>query len=185
MSEQFDRYDRIAREFTARVDAVPADRWNSPAPCDGWVARDVVRHLVEWVPSIAFQGDEVPTLSAPSVDEDPVGAWHALDDALRHVLSDPELAVTPIQAGPMPAQPRQDLINQIVTNDVFMHTWDLARATGLDETLLADEVDEMLDGMLPMDEMLRSSGHYGPRVAVPDEADEQTKLLAFIGRSVG
>jgi hypothetical protein len=36
--------------------------------------------------------------------------------------------------------------------------------------------------MEPMDEMLRQSGHFGPRVAVPDDADEQTKLIAFIGR---
>jgi hypothetical protein len=36
--------------------------------------------------------------------------------------------------------------------------------------------------MLPIDAVLRASGHYGPRVAVPDDADWQTKLLAFIGR---
>jgi hypothetical protein len=29
---------------------------------------------------------------------------------------------------------------------------------------------------------MRQSGHYGPRVEVPDDADEQTKLLAFMGR---
>ena len=40
----------------------------------------------------------------------------------------------------------------------------------------------MYEGMEPMDEMLRSSGHYGPRVEVPDDADEQTKLIAFTGR---
>jgi hypothetical protein len=36
--------------------------------------------------------------------------------------------------------------------------------------------------MEPMDEVLRASGHYGPRVRVPEDADEQTRLLAFIGR---
>jgi hypothetical protein len=33
-----------------------------------------------------------------------------------------------------------------------------------------------------VDEAMRSSGHYGPRVAVPDDADAQTRLLAFMGR---
>ncbi len=33
-----------------------------------------------------------------------------------------------------------------------------------------------------MDEGLRQSGQHGPRVGVPDDADVQTKLLAFIGR---
>jgi uncharacterized protein (TIGR03086 family) len=66
--------------------------------------------------------------------------------------------------------------------DVLLHTWDLARATGQDETLDPDEVAMMYEGMLPMDEHLRASGHYGPRVAVPDDADVQTKLIAFVGR---
>lgn len=60
---------------------------------------------------------------------------------------------------------------------------DLARATGQDETLDPEEVHRQLEAVLPYDEALRSSGHYGPRVEVPDDADEQTKLLAFIGRT--
>jgi hypothetical protein len=40
----------------------------------------------------------------------------------------------------------------------------------------------MLAGMQPMDEdALRQSGHYGAKVEVPDDADDQTKLLAFTG----
>jgi hypothetical protein len=31
-------------------------------------------------------------------------------------------------------------------------------------------------------EVLRKSGQYGPRVEVPESADVQTRLLAFIGR---
>lgn len=62
-------------------------------------------------------------------------------------------------------------------------TWDLARATGQDETLDPHKCAEMLEGMLPMEDALRQSGHYGPRVHVPDDADIQTKLLAFIGRT--
>ena len=34
----------------------------------------------------------------------------------------------------------------------------------------------------PMDQILRSSGQYGPRVPVKDNADAQTQLVAFIGR---
>ena len=73
--------------------------------------------------------------------------------------------------------------DMIYTSDVFLHRWDLARATGQDETLDSEKCAAMLEGMLPMDEALRQSGHYGPRVHVPDDADVQTKLLAFIGRT--
>ena len=66
--------------------------------------------------------------------------------------------------------------------DVLIHTWDLARATGQDETLDPDEVSGALQGMLPFDAVLRASGHYGPKVEVPARADDQTKLIAFTGR---
>ena len=36
--------------------------------------------------------------------------------------------------------------------------------------------------MTPIEELLRSSGQYGRAVPVPDDADVQTRLLAFIGR---
>ncbi|MEO3781211.1 hypothetical protein ABGB16_31345 [Micromonospora sp. B11E3] len=65
---------------------------------------------------------------------------------------------------------------------MFLHTWDLARATGQDERLDRDRCAQLLEGMLPLDDVLRQSGHYGPRVAVPEDADAQTRLLAFIGR---
>jgi hypothetical protein len=64
-----------------------------------------------------------------------------------------------------------------------MHTWDLARATGQDDHLDEAKCAQLLDGMLPMDEMLRGSGQYGPRVDVPADADVQTRLMAFIGRT--
>ena len=59
-------------------------------------------------------------------------------------------------------------------------------AAGLDETLDADEVARNVagvEGMPPeVDRSIRDSGHYGPRVEVPADADAQTRLLAFMGR---
>ena len=63
-----------------------------------------------------------------------------------------------------------------------MHTWDLARATGQDDTLDPQRCADYLAGMEPMDEMLRASGQYGPKVEVPANAEAQTRLMAFIGR---
>ena len=64
-----------------------------------------------------------------------------------------------------------------------MHTWDLARATGQDETLDAAKCAVLLAGMEPIDEVLRQSGQYGPKVEVPADSDVQTRMLAFIGRN--
>ena len=73
-------------------------------------------------------------------------------------------------------------VDTFCTPDVLVHTWDLSRATGQDERLDPDEVHALFVAMEPMDEMLRESGQFGPRVDVPDDADEQTKLIAFSGR---
>ena len=35
---------------------------------------------------------------------------------------------------------------------------------------------------LPNDEAMRQGDSFGPRIDVPDDADEQTKLIAFTGR---
>ena len=45
-----ERFRRVAGRFTDRAHEVPPDAWDNPAPCDGWTARDIVDHLVTWVP---------------------------------------------------------------------------------------------------------------------------------------
>lgn len=177
------RHRRFAAEFTRTVEGVAPDGWDAPSPVEGWVARDVVRHLVEWLPAFlrSAVGIELPT--GPSVDDDPVGAWRSHTDAVQALLEDPSIAD---QEHDLPHIGRMGVgraIDTIYTPDVFLHRWDLARATGQDERLDEATCAEMLAGMLPLEEVLRASGQYGPRVEVPEDADVQTKLLAFIGRT--
>jgi uncharacterized protein (TIGR03086 family) len=176
-----ERYRKVSGAFTRRVEQVPPDAWDNPAPCEGWVARDVIRHLVEWMPGLFFRSAGIDPPAIPSVDDDPVGAWLALDRALQAALDDPAVAATEFdsQAGRHTVEAAIDMFG---TSDIVVHTWDLARATGLDETLDPDEVRRLLQGMEPMDAVLRQSGHFGPRVEVPPDADEQTRLIAFTGR---
>ncbi len=176
-----DRYRRVAGQFMERVRAVPAGAWDNPTPCEGWVARDVVRHLTEWLPAFFFGTWGIERPDGPSVDDDPVGAWQVVDDAIRAALDDSEIAGTTHDT-PMGPSTFAQTIDTICTGDILVHTWDLARATGLDETLDAVEVHRMLQGIEPMDEALRQSGHYGPRVEVSADADEQSQLIAFMGR---
>ncbi|UMG92693.1 TfoX/Sxy family protein [Nocardioides sp. TF02-7] len=75
----------------------------------------------------------------------------------------------PARAGD--AAPRA--VSQFYTADVFMHTWDLARATGQDERLDEDRCRELYEAMVDMEEVLRGSGQYGPAVPVPADAGWQ------------
>lgn len=176
MSETPDRYRRVAQQFTDRVTAVPDDAWENPAPCEGWVARDVVRHIVD--NTSFFLGISV---EGPSVDEDPVGAWTAVRDATQAALDDPEVAQRTLDT-PMGSMTVEQLVGRIGVADLLVHTWDLARATGLDETLDIEEVRRTYSMMEPNEERLRAGGAFGPRVEAPDDADEQARLIAFTGR---
>jgi uncharacterized protein (TIGR03086 family) len=172
----------VAGAFTDRVRQVRADAWDRPAPVEGWLARDVVRHLVEWFPAFLKDGAGVDLPSGPSVDDDPAAAWTVHCDGVQALLDDPATAGKVLVNPHLGEVALDEAVDRFYTSDVFMHTWDLARATGLDETLDPARCAVLLEGMLPMDEMLRASGQYGPRIEVADDADGQTRLLAFIGR---
>jgi uncharacterized protein (TIGR03086 family) len=172
----------VAGGFAERVDGAAQDSWDDPSPVEGWAARDVVRHLVEWFPPFLAHGSGVQVKVWTSVDDDPVAAWHELQTGVQAVLDDPATASKVLSDRHIGEVPVDVAISQFFTGDVFLHTWDLARATGQDETLDPERCAVMLAGMEPMDELLRASGQYGPKVDVPENSDVQTKLLAFIGR---
>jgi uncharacterized protein (TIGR03086 family) len=175
---------QVAAGFTDRVRGVAPDGWDAPAPVDGWSARDVVRHLIEWSASFLHGGTGVRLASGPSVDDDPVGAWAAHRDAVQELLEDTGTPARVLSNPHVGEVPLDTAVDRFYTPDVFLHTWDLARATGQDERLDPERCRALYEGMLPMDEVLRASGQYGPRVPVPEDADIQTKLLGFIGRRV-
>jgi uncharacterized protein (TIGR03086 family) len=176
-----ERYGRVAGRFDDRVHEVPPDRWDSPAPCEGWVARDVVAHLCQWVPAVIGRSG-IEFTPGPAADADPVNAWEALHQSLAAALAEDDIAQLEFDAGPPGRLTVERAIDMLVTGDLLVHTWDLARATGLDEQIDQQLAAEQLAGMEPIDELLRSSGHYGPRVDVDPAAPVQDRLLAFTGR---
>jgi hypothetical protein len=65
---------------------------------------------------------------------------------------------------------------------VLMHTWDLARAVGADDRLDPGWCAVFFD-QLPADpNALTASGMFVAPVAVDDQADTESKLLARLGR---
>lgn len=183
MSGAAEEHRAVAGVFTARVRGVTPGAWDDPAPCEGWVARDVVRHLVEWLPPFLRSGAAVDLPTGPSVDDDPVAAWLVHSDGVQALLDDPATGDRVLSNPHVGELPLDLAIDRFYTSDVFLHTWDLARATGQDERLDPRRCAQLLEGMLPLDDVLRRSGQYGARVEVPEDADVQTRLLAFIGRT--
>ena len=176
-----ERHRQVAGDFTARVRGT--GDWDVPSPVAGWAARDVVRHLTEWFPGFLRDGAGVELPTGPAVDQDPVTAWRIHSDGVQAVLDDPATDGRELSNPHIGTLPLATAIDRFYVADVFLHTWDLARATGQDDRLDPEFCAEMFDGMQPLDEILRSSGQYGPRVEVPADADAQTRLLGFIGRN--
>jgi len=141
------------------------------SPCDGWTVADVVSHVTD-----------IHTVMAKRLGESPAGdGWPAARDAALRGLSRPG-ALDEVIDVPNGGEMTAGRFVNVVTTDVLVHTWDVARAGGIDVELDAELVERAHTAALPMDSMIRSTGMFGPRVDVDDAADPQSKMLAFFGR---
>lgn len=180
MSEVIERYRGLAEQFGARVEATPDDKWSAPAPCDEWTARDVVAHIVGAQRRVTAgitgaSAEEVPA------DADPKQLWRDANAALADALKQPGVLEKSVPS-PMGDMTLELVMGRLMAADILIHTWDLARAVGGDERLDEDAVAHTLDGLRPMDAMLRRPGAFGPKIEPPENADLQTELLCFVGR---
>jgi uncharacterized protein (TIGR03086 family) len=175
-----DRYTSLADQFGARIEAAPDGAWSNPSPCAGWTAKDIIAHVVGGQENVirAITGEGV----AADVEANPKEAWRASYSAMTAALRRPGAleTMTPSPVGDMTVA---ELVGRFLSNDVLVHTWDLARTVGGDETLDAAAVTEAFTGLKPLDEMLRQPGIFDPKVEPAPDADEQEQFLNFLGRT--
>jgi uncharacterized protein (TIGR03086 family) len=163
----------------AVVAAVRSDQLGIPTPCTDWAVQQLIDHLV---------GGTGYLLSAAGGGEaDQHG--HATAADYRRGVADVLNALT--LPGAMERTCTSPLgfewpVSQAVAGtfmDVLIHTWDLARAAGQDETLDPVLVDACSAMFLPdMPERGRAAGIVGPAVDVGADASPQDRLLAAMGR---
>lgn len=191
MNEIAERYRRRATEFARKIAAVRPEQWEQQSPCEKWTARDVVRHAVDMHHVMLRPLDREPG-PAPSVDQDPVAAYAAAQADVQGVLDDPELSSVEVDtpAGKVAAA---EHIDKIVSDDLVLHGWDLAKATDQDAAMDPADVDAIWAYNQNLDlvfvEMLHTPGAFGPGievfgpvVPVPEDAPLQHRLLGSIGR---
>ena len=66
--------------------------------------------------------------------------------------------------------------------DLLIHGWDIAKATEQDTGLPPDLVEACIPIARQITAMARSTGVYGDDLAANPETDQQTRLLALVGR---
>ena len=169
-------YTRVADGFGRVVGGVTD--WSATTPCEEWNARALAAHVVDTHRRVLarLDGSEPPVLGP---DDDPSAAWGAVRAELESALAehgDQQVDSWGSQA------PFAQVVDTLVCADTLLHTWDLARATGQDETLDLTSVSKAHAFLTPMGDMMRRPGGFGPAVALDDEASAQEQLLAFAGR---
>lgn len=173
-----ERHRLVADDFTRLIEGTTA--WDAPTPVLEWQVGDIVDHLTGWLPGFLEHIAGV-ALMVPDADER-LARWLAQRDAVQALLES-DAAREPVETTMFGTMPLQNLVDQFYTADVYMHSWDLARATGQGLDLDRDYAAAAHAGMSAMGDALYEGGQFGrPIVDLPSDADPVDRLVALIGR---
>lgn len=187
MSENLRRYTTIVFGFEHVLRLVPPGAWDNDSPCAGWTARDVAGHAMGVVHNVAARagvGDVLDPFETPGAiaGDDPLTTFRGIRDRYLAATDRPGVLQTMVTSrlGEMTL----DEYLRRMCGDTLIHTWDVARATGVEETLdpgsVAAVYADLVSGAL---ELARGvGGRYADAVDGDGIVTEQDKMLAFTGR---
>jgi uncharacterized protein (TIGR03086 family) len=162
-----DNHRRACDGFTGMVVAA-AGSWEAPSPCTEWSARDVVEHVIGFHDVLVLR----PLRAKPTRPKDDPGArWARTADALFTALAAPDAI-----------DPERVSLLEVLTTDVLVHTWDLAKSVGVGVCLDEELCERGRVRGTVNQKMLEASGMFGPAVAVSRHARAQDRLLGLYGR---
>lgn len=171
-----ERFGRRADAFEALITATPPDRWANASPCEGWLARDIVAHIVRFFGEVLRDKAGVAPKPSPSAADDSATAFRSIREAVQRVLADPG---TPADVA--------KYLDAALSFDLAQHWWDLATATGQDATMDPEEVELLWAALSPMSpewwKWQVDNGYYAPAIPVPEDAPLQDRVLGLIGRN--
>ncbi|MFN2537122.1 MAG: TIGR03086 family metal-binding protein [Mycobacteriales bacterium] len=171
-----EQYARVADGFDRALRGV--SDWHTGTPCEEWDARQLAAHVVDVTRLFLarLDGSEPATLGP---DADVVSAWESARTELEKALADHADEPVDSFGG---KEPFGDVIGGVLCADTLLHTWDLARATGQDDTLDLSAVSKAQAFLQARADLMRRPGGFGPEVTVADDASPQDRLVAFAGR---
>ena len=141
-------------------------------PCDDFDIAALVRHAVDTQISIG---------ALLGVDTAEGASWEPTRAVFGEALSNEDLLEGDVEHPGLGLTSKRRLM-EIATHDMVIHTWDLSRALGVDDTLPAVNIQPALDSVMAFPEAVREALFAGP-VSTGDDDDPQTRMLAAAGRS--
>jgi uncharacterized protein (TIGR03086 family) len=177
-----------ALDVTGRiVNGIPADRWHTTTPCEGWDVHALLNHVVSgnlWAAELAA-GATVESvgdrLDGDVLGAGPAGSYAASARAAAAAFRRPGALDAPcaVSYGPVPGSVYAG--HRFI--DVFIHGWDLASAIGQDIALDAHLMEACRQIIAPQLELFRAAGAFAAPLPIPPDATAQTRFLAMLGRS--
>jgi uncharacterized protein (TIGR03086 family) len=174
--------DRVA----GLLAGVPDDRLGAPTPCADTTVGDLLSHLLGL--SAAFRGgaEKAPDAGPPPTKPPPLepdwrSALPARLDALVTAWRAPEAraGTTSVGGVEMPAA----AVAVVALDELVLHGWDLARATGQPYEVDPASIDACLGFVAATARPEGVPGLFGPPVPVPADAPALHRLLGLSGRN--
>jgi uncharacterized protein (TIGR03086 family) len=182
-------HGRCGRRFAALVAGVRLEQWHDDTPCTEWDVRTLVHHLLyeqRWV-SPLLEGLTIEQVG-DQFERDLMGAdpstWpglvaSAVEEA-HTAVTQPHALVRTVHLSYGNAT-AQEYIMQL-TADLAIHSWDLARATGQDDALDSEVVALLRPWTEVSIDTWTGMGLFAPRIDTDDDAPDDVRLLALMGR---
>jgi uncharacterized protein (TIGR03086 family) len=174
-----------AAEVARVIAGVRDDQLTDPTPCDGTSVAAMLDHFVGLTVAFRLGAEKSPMEGAPSADADHLPAdWRerlpAQLDALVAAWDQPEAwdGTTEVGGVRMPAA----AMGVVAANEVLVHGWDLAVATGQHYTADPASVAACTEFAAQAAAQGPTPGLFGPPVPVPDDAPPLDRLLGLTGR---
>jgi uncharacterized protein (TIGR03086 family) len=167
MSDLVEQHRRACDGFTRAV-ASAAGSWSAPSPCSEWDARGVLEHVIGFQDKMLLE----PLGAKPSrPKDDPAARWAVTVEALFAALDKPDAL-----------DEKMSSMLGVLTTDVLVHTWDLAKATGNDVDLDPELCEIGYERAQQNLDKFAMSEMFASPVEVRDDASIQDKLLGVFGR---
>jgi uncharacterized protein (TIGR03086 family) len=176
--------------FDAMLASVPEHSWDAPSACPDWTLRDVTGHVIwsleqlrHWATGQTYEcatGAPGAPRPAEMAGTDPVATWRAVRTAASDCLTADALdrTVNILAFGNVPLA----TVIPVLALDHLVHTWDIGYPLEMQVRLDPGLVTICTAWAREHNHAIRRPGLFGPELSPPSDANEQVRLMAFLGR---
>jgi uncharacterized protein (TIGR03086 family) len=173
----------LAELFAATTARITPEQLDHPTPCAEFTVGKLLTHLGGVLPDSERAARKQPRPAEPAAAlTEPAAVGESARRATAAWLEPSALdGTTEFGPGELPA----GFAAAVTLQELALHGWDLARATGAEYRLSEPTAETVLAVVEQVAEQARATGGYGPAVAVPTTVGAFERALAVSGRNPG